>query len=155
MADKLIGLAHIGILASNAEVSKDFYLNTLRFELKAEHVLPNGTKLIFCDAGSCQIELVCPPAPVKHPEGVVSHIAIECRNIEGWVEELRAKGVPFESDSIGLSCATCLKPGVRSLPTRCDGDGGSKSSLCSASRFCRRRIMSSYSLSLTVGLLST
>ena len=67
MADKLIGLAHIGILASNAEVSKDFYLNTLRFDLKAEHVLPNGTKLIFCDAGSCQIELVCPPAPVQHP----------------------------------------------------------------------------------------
>lgn len=102
MADKLIGLAHIGILASNAEVSKDFYLNTLRFDLKAEHVLPNGTKLIFCDAGSCQIELVCPPAPVQHPEGVVSHIAIECKNIEGWVEELRAKGVPFESENIGV-----------------------------------------------------
>lgn len=100
MAEKLLGLAHIGIYASDAEASKDFYLNTLRFDLKAEHVLPNGVKLIFCDAGSCQIELVCPPVPKKNPEGVVSHIAIECKNIEGWVAELREKGVKFESDHI-------------------------------------------------------
>jgi catechol 2,3-dioxygenase-like lactoylglutathione lyase family enzyme len=102
MAEKLIGLAHIGILVADAEVSKDFYLNTLRFDLKAECELPNGTKLVFCDAGSCQIELVCPPVPANKPEGVVSHIAIECNNIEGWVEELKAKGVKFESDKIGV-----------------------------------------------------
>lgn len=102
MAEKLIGLAHIGILASDAEVSKDFYLNKLKFVLKAEAELPNGTKLIFCDAGSCQIELVCPPVPAKKPEGVVSHIAIECENIEQWVEDLKAQGVPFESDKIGV-----------------------------------------------------
>lgn len=102
MTEKLLGLAHIGILVTDVEASKDFYLNTLRFDLKAENVLPNGTKLIFCDAGSCQIELVCPPSPVQKPEGVVSHIAIECKNIEGWVEELRKKGVKFESDHIGV-----------------------------------------------------
>lgn len=102
MTEKLLGLAHIGILVTDAEASKDFYLNTLHFDLKAEHTLPSGVKLIFCDAGSCQIELVCPPAGMKKPEGVVSHIAIECKNIEGWVEELRAKGVKFESDRIGV-----------------------------------------------------
>ena len=102
MSEKLTGLAHIGIYASNAEVSKDFYLNTLRFDLKEDYTMPNGTRLIFCDAGSCQIELVCKPEPKAMPEGVVSHIAIECEDIEGWVEELRAKGVPFESDSIGV-----------------------------------------------------
>ena len=102
MAEKLKGLAHIGILVADAEVSKDFYLNTLRFDFKAENVLPNGTKLIFCDAGSCQIELVCPPVAPNKPEGVVSHIAIECENIEGWVEELRAKGVKFESDHVNV-----------------------------------------------------
>ena len=102
MPNKLTGLAHIGILVTDAEVSKDFYLNTLHFDLKAEHTLPNGMKLIFCDAGSCQIELVCPPEPTKKPEGVVSHIAIECENIEAWVEELKAKGVQFESDTIGV-----------------------------------------------------
>ena len=102
MPNKLTGLAHIGILVADAEVSKDFYLNTLRFDLKAEHTLPNGYKLIFCDAGSCQIELVCPPEHVAMPEGVVSHIAIECENIEAWVDELKAKGVKFESDTIGV-----------------------------------------------------
>ena len=102
MARKLSGLAHIGILVTDMEKSKDFYLNTLRFDFKAEHELPNGVKLFFCDAGSCQIELVQMPDPAAKPEGVVSHIAIECKNIEGWVEELRAKGVPFESDSIGV-----------------------------------------------------
>lgn len=102
MAEKLKGLAHIGIYASDAEVSKDFYLNTLRFDFKAENVLPNGVRLIFCDAGSCQIELVCPPAATNRPEGVVSHIAIECENIEAWVEELRAKGVKFESDHVNV-----------------------------------------------------
>ena len=102
MNNKLLGLAHIGILVTDAEASKDFYLNTLRFDLKAEHTLPNGVRLVFCDAGSCQIELVCPPAGMKKPEGVVSHIAIECKNIEKWVEELRAKGVYFESEQIGV-----------------------------------------------------
>ena len=61
MTEKLIGLAHIGIHISDAEVSKDFYLNKLNFTLKAEEDLPNGTKLIFVDAGSCQLELICPP----------------------------------------------------------------------------------------------
>lgn len=102
MARKLTGLAHIGILVSDVEASKDFYLNTLRFDLKAEHELPSGVKLVFCDAGSCQIELVWMPDHVSKPEGVVSHIAIECDDIEGWVEELRAKGVKFESDTIGV-----------------------------------------------------
>ena len=102
MAEKLLGLAHIGIWVSDAEASKDFYLNTLRFDFKAESTLPNGTQLIFCDAGTCQIELICPPAPVARPEGVVSHIAIECKNIESWVEELKAKGVKFESDSVNV-----------------------------------------------------
>ncbi len=102
MARMLTGLAHIGILVTDVEKSKDFYLNTLRFDLKAEHELPNGTKLVFCDAGSCQIELVWIPGAVGKPEGVVSHVAIECNDIEGWVEELRAKGVPFESDTIGV-----------------------------------------------------
>ena len=100
MSEKLTGLAHIGIYASNAEVSKDFYLNTLRFDLKEDYTMPNGTRLIFCDAGSCQIELVCKPEPKAMPEGVVSHIAIECSNIEGWVEELKAKGVKFETENI-------------------------------------------------------
>lgn len=100
MAEKLTGLAHIGIKVSDAEVSKDFYLNTLRFELKAEHVLPNGTRLIFCDAGSCQIELIWNGHSADLPEGVVSHVAIECSHIEDWVEELKAKGVRFETDAI-------------------------------------------------------
>ena len=56
MPEKLCGLAHIGIYVADAEASKNFYLNTLRFDLKAEHELPNGTKLIFCDAGDCRIE---------------------------------------------------------------------------------------------------
>lgn len=102
MNNKLLGLAHIGVYVADAEKSKDFYLNTLRFDLKAENTLPNGVKLIFCDAGTCQIELICPPVPVQRPEGVVSHIAIECENIEAWVEELRAKGVKFESEQVSV-----------------------------------------------------
>lgn len=102
MAEKLIGLAHIGVYVADAEKSKDFYLNTLRFDFKAENVLLNGTKLIFCDAGSCQIELICPAVPVKKPEGVVSHIAIECKNIEAWVEELKEKGVKFETENVSV-----------------------------------------------------
>lgn len=102
MAEKLLGLAHIGILVADADKSKDFYLNTLRFDFKAEHTLDNGARLIFLDAGSCQIELVALPGHMPKPEGVVSHIAIECNNIEAWVEELKAKGVPFESDSVGV-----------------------------------------------------
>lgn len=103
MTEKLVGLAHIGINISDAEVSKDFYLNKLNFTLKAEECLPNGLRLIFVDAGSCQLELVCPPGGAgKIPTGVVNHIAIECKHIEQWVEDLKAKGVVFESDKIGV-----------------------------------------------------
>lgn len=81
---KLTGLAHIGIFVKDAEVSKDFYLNTLNFDLKAD-IDNGGTRLIFLDAGSCQIELVCPPGGAAAREaGVVDHIAIECENIEAW-----------------------------------------------------------------------
>ncbi|MBQ8537384.1 MAG: VOC family protein [Clostridia bacterium] len=102
MARKLTGLAHIGILVTDLEKSKDFYLNTLGFVLKAEHELADGTRLVFCDAGSCQIELVRMPTPEAKAEGVVGHIAIECKDIEGWVEELKHKGIPFETETVGV-----------------------------------------------------
>ena len=98
MAEKLIGLAHIGIRIKDAEVSKDFYMNKLNFDLKAD-IDNGGTRLLFLDAGSCQLELICPPGGAEPREaGVIDHIAIECKHIEQWVEDCKARGVEFISE---------------------------------------------------------
>ena len=95
---KLTGLAHIGIFVKDAEISKDFYMNTLNFELKAD-IDNGGTRLIFLDAGSCQLELICPPGGAAAREaGVVDHICIECDNIKEWYDDLKAKNANFVTE---------------------------------------------------------
>lgn len=112
MAEKLVGLAHIGIRVKDAEVSKDFYLNKLNFDLKAD-IDNGGTRLVFMDAGSCQLEIICPPGGAEPREaGVIDHIAIECKNIEAWVEDLKAKGVNFISE---LNCIPNLLGGAKNI----------------------------------------
>lgn len=109
---KLINLAHIGIRVKDAEVSKDFYLNTLNFDLKAD-IDNGGTRLIFLDAGSCQLELICPPGGAEPREaGVIDHIAIECDNIEAWYDELKAKNCNIISD---LACIPNLLGGAKNF----------------------------------------
>ena len=109
---RLLGLAHIGIMVKDAEVSMDFYMNKLGFELQAVQEM-GPTKLVFLNAGTCQIELVQKPDLEPRQPGPVDHIAIEVEDIEPLMERLKAQGVRFETET--FSFAKDLLGGVRNV----------------------------------------
>ena len=98
MSDYLVkGLAHIGIMTDDAKGCAQFYIDNLDFrpfysyqlgDLVLEFVECGGMVLEFVQAGACD------------HAGVVNHIAIEVQGIEKLVEELRAKGIVFETEEI-------------------------------------------------------
>jgi len=97
---KVIGLAHIGIMVKDAEVSKKFYMDVLDFELKAEYKLGDMT-LVFIDRGDCKIELVAKPTNEARLPGTVDHICLEVEDIEPLMCRLIEKGVKFDTDNYG------------------------------------------------------
>ena len=103
----LRGLAHIGVETDNIEKSLDFYVNTLGFAFSSKTVLPNGVELAFVEAGSCVVEFVCRPGAKPAGDGVVSHFAIEVKNIDALVADLKTKGVVFDTDAPNLMPDLC------------------------------------------------
>ncbi len=98
------GLAHIGVFSQDIDRAKDFYINTLGFQLTNEEVLeqPNGsTRLAFLKAGSCVIELIQPAdvSTIKDRQhGRVDHIAMAVSGIDEIAKALTAQGVAVESE---------------------------------------------------------
>jgi lactoylglutathione lyase len=98
----LKGLHHIGVMVTDIDKSIDFY-KSIGMELTHSYALDNGTKLAFIRAGSAVIELVMgtDPASVKaRGNGIVDHIALEVENIQCVVDDLKAKGIVFDTDGI-------------------------------------------------------
>lgn len=97
---KMVGLAHIGIMVKDIEVSKKFYMELLDFELKAEYKLGDMT-LSFLDLGDCKLELVGKASNEARLPGTVDHIALEVEDIEPLMCKLIEKGVKFDTDNYG------------------------------------------------------
>lgn len=91
------GLAHIGIMTDDPDKCAKFYIDNLGFRPYHEAAL-RDFKIVFVENNGMIIEFVG-KGGVPHP-GTVDHIAIEVQGIEALVEELRAKGIEFESDTI-------------------------------------------------------
>lgn len=92
-APALKGLAHIGIYTPDIEKSIAFY-KTLGFSLD-DRAEPHA-KLAFMSLGTCLLELIQPAELDRldgRGEGIIPHIAIECVQIEAFVEQLKAKGL--------------------------------------------------------------
>lgn len=99
---KITGLAHIGIIVKDIEVSKAFYCETLGFfQLTGEYTLASGLRLAFVNAGDCRLELIQQPIYAPRTAGVVDHIAMEVEDIEPLVCKLVEKRIPFETGEIG------------------------------------------------------
>ena len=109
---RLLGLAHIGIMVDDVDASQDFYMNTLGFELQTVQEM-GPTKLVFLQAGTCQIELVSKREPGHRAAGPVDHICIEVEDIGPLMERLKAKGVKFETET--YNDAKNLLGGVRNV----------------------------------------
>lgn len=105
---KIKGLAHIGVMVKDMEVSKAFYVDVLGFEVTREIDL-GGTKLCFLNIGTCLLELIQSTSYAPRPAGVVDHICVEVEDIESLVCKLIEKQVKFETGEIGASATLGAK----------------------------------------------
>ena len=96
---KVTGLAHIGIMVKDLEVSRKFYVEKLGFEEECRNDL-GGTVICFLNNGTCLLELVCREnyqAPTD-PRAHIDHVCMEVEGIDSLVASLKEQGVEFESD---------------------------------------------------------
>ncbi|AGX43348.1 VOC family protein [Clostridium saccharobutylicum] len=97
----LKSMHHIAIIVSNYEVSKNFYVNLLGFEIIRENYRQerNSYKLDL-KLGDSEIELFSmnnPPARPTHPEACgLRHLAFKVDNIDDVISELNEKGILTE-----------------------------------------------------------
>ncbi len=109
---KVTGLAHIGVVVKDVEVSKKFYMENLGFNLDDENDL-GRVKLAFISNGNCLIELICHATPHEiSGVPVVDHICMEVEGIDELVDELKAKGIEFEGP---VSYSAAIRGGVKNV----------------------------------------
>lgn len=97
---KLNTIHHVAIIVSNYEVSRDFYVNKLGFEVLRENVRKNDVKLDL-KLGDSELEIFGPfnepPKRVTMPEARgLRHLAFKVENIEDVVAELEDMGIECE-----------------------------------------------------------
>ena len=97
------GLAHIGILTTDAEQSKKFYTENLgfRFDFKTVLQKPDGTskKLVFVKLNNLLVEFIEPSdkSLVNKVSGVIDHISFEVDDLDQICGLLKQKGIQFKS----------------------------------------------------------
>lgn len=100
------GLGHIGIVSKDMKKSIEFYKENLGFVFGKEDVIktPEGdTKLVLMSVGKCMIELIQTPNGVSESEvktQLVDHLCLEVEDIEGVYEDLKNKGIEFETEDV-------------------------------------------------------
>lgn len=97
----LNSIHHIAIIASNYDVSKNFYVNILGFEIIRENYRKDRDSYkLDLKIGDSEIELFSMPnAPERpsYPEACgLRHLAFKVSNIEEVISELNANGIVTE-----------------------------------------------------------
>lgn len=98
---KLNAIHHIAIIASDYQVSKDFYVNKLGLSIVRENYRPErGDYKLDLQLGNCELELFgipgSPPRP-SYPEACgLRHLAFQVEHIEDAVSRLHALGIETE-----------------------------------------------------------
>lgn len=101
--ESIKGLAHIGILTSDAQKSKNFYTENLGFKFDFETILhkPDGSskKLVFIKLNNVTLEFIEPSdkSQLKNSSGIIDHISFEVNDIEKICTKLTKKGINFKS----------------------------------------------------------
>ena len=91
------GLAHIGVVTTDAKKCAQFYEKHLGFRPYYSYEA-NGLHLEFVECGRCIIEFV--EGEGCDHTGTVDHIALEVQGIEALVEKLKSEGITFETEEI-------------------------------------------------------
>ncbi|MEM0258805.1 MAG: VOC family protein [Thermoproteota archaeon] len=94
---------HVSILTKDLEESVKFYTQILRFPI-IRTIESKNLKIVFVDAGNATIELFglvgdqAKPIEEKWENVGIKHIALEVDDVENFYNELKSKGVRFESE---------------------------------------------------------
>lgn len=97
----LTTIHHIAIIVSNYEVSKDFYVNKLGFEIIRENYRPARKDYkLDLRLGDCELEIFGvsnPPKRLTRPEACgLRHLAFAVEDVEATVKELEHMGIVCE-----------------------------------------------------------
>lgn len=97
----LTTIHHIAIIVSNYEVSKDFYVNKLGFEIIRENYRPARKDYkLDLRLGDCELEIFGvsnPPKRLTRPEACgLRHLAFAVEDVEATVKELEYIGIVCE-----------------------------------------------------------
>lgn len=100
------GLAHIGLSTRDTEASKNFYIKSLGFSLISETRLdrPDGSwlNLSFLNLNGLVVELVETSDKTEsavNGAGSINHMAIEVENLPEIMNDLKSRGIVFESEN--------------------------------------------------------
>ncbi len=99
---KILGIHHVAIICSDYARSKDFYVNILGFEVKAEvyRAQRQSYKLDLALRDGTQIELFSFPAPPPRPTQPeacgLRHLALRVDDVVASKQQLEALGIEVE-----------------------------------------------------------
>lgn len=99
---KLNSIHHIAIIVSDYEVSKEFYVNKLGFEVIRENFRPErgDVKLDLRVDENTELEIFGRPDAPRKPAGPeplgLRHLAFRVQNIDEVIAELNSKGIEVE-----------------------------------------------------------
>ena len=95
----LVGFEHVGMTASNADATIDFYCGLLGLRLALRKAQGNG-EMLFLDAGGGMLEIAVPAdAPVSRSRDVppgeagMRHLTLAYADVDAKLAELEAAGV--------------------------------------------------------------
>ncbi|HEP6650441.1 TPA: VOC family protein [Streptococcus pyogenes] len=109
---KLNAIHHVAIIVSDYNLSKNFYVNKLGFEIIRENYRPDRHDYkLDLSCGRIELEIFgkvtsdsyyqAPPKRVSQPEFKseacgLRHLAFRVTNIESYVDDLKNLGIPVE-----------------------------------------------------------
>ena len=98
---KLLGLGHVGMYIRELQPALDFYCEKLGFELVTDNHQPgmNGG-CYFIRKDGVTLELVVNPNNAEPRDGVLNHVSLFVEDVEQTWQELKAKGVIFETEEL-------------------------------------------------------
>ncbi len=112
---KVVGLHHAGVVVANLERSIAFYRDVFGLEV-AERLDFGGERLAFLRLGAARLELIESAPQATRRTGVVDHVALEVRDLDGLLRHLEQCRVMLvdrsPSDVPGLNARIlfCLGP---------------------------------------------
>ena len=112
----VVGLHHAGLYVADLEQSIAFYTETFGLEV-AERFTFDDEKIAFLRLGSARLELIeAAQRSLRRSTGVVDHVALQVRDIDAQLEQLRQRGVvlldssPISAPQLAARIAFCLGP---------------------------------------------